>query len=109
MPSRIIHYCAANQILKKVNYNRELFILGNLAPDANKSGTKEMSHFKIPREQRVNDYLDINSFITKYMKGDCNEMTMGYYCHLITDNIWLTEIYRKYVKSESKEENAKRI
>lgn len=103
MPSRVIHYCVANEILKKANLDRNLFILGNLAPDANKDGEKKITHFKIPKEVRVYDYLDIKAFEDKYMAGGYNEMISGYYCHLLTDNLWLTEIYRKYVKRDSEE------
>jgi len=40
MPSRIIHYCVVKEVLKRRNYNFELFLLGNLAPDAH-DHTKE--------------------------------------------------------------------
>ncbi len=110
MPSRIIHYCVASGILKEINLNKELFLLGNLAPDAH-DNTKEgnyKSHFRIPKSERVTNYLDTNSFKSKYMKYNFDDLMLGYYCHLITDNLWLMDMYKRYVKNQSKEEKEQR-
>jgi hypothetical protein len=53
MGSRIMHYCIALEILRKYDFNKSLFILGNLAPDAY-NRTKEgsyASHFRILKDK----------------------------------------------------------
>ena len=98
MGSRIIHFCVANEIMKRMEFDESQFILGNLAPDAynpNRGGYLR-SHFRIPEEVMEYECVDIDKFIGKYSSNLSSYFVLGYYCHLITDNLWLKDAYRKY-------------
>ena len=82
----------------KVNVDREQFILGNLAPDAyslEHDGYLE-SHFRIPEEIMEYECVYLEKFKNKYKGQINNDFVLGYYCHLITDNLWLKAQYKKY-------------
>jgi hypothetical protein len=102
MASRIMHYIIANEIIKEKALDRNLFILGNLAPDAH-DGTlrgNSCAHF---RRIIGNDYdrfpnIDIRRFKGKYLQGKADEFTIGYLCHLISDDTWVKMIYPDYLQ-----------
>lgn len=98
MGSRVIHYCIGKEILRRVDLNENHFMLGNLAPDASnpKLGGSELSHFRIPRKLMKNECVDFNKFMSKYESEISNHFLIGYYCHLLTDNLWLKDTYKKY-------------
>lgn len=108
MPSRMMHFCIASEILKSVDLNRNAFILGNLAPDAH-DGTRAgnfISHFKI--EHREYPVYDIAAFKSKYISGEINEFLLGYYLHLIVDGEWSKAFFYEYLQCSEDERN-KRI
>jgi hypothetical protein len=102
LASRLMHYIIANEILKVKAIDRNLFILGNLAPDA-QDGTatgKLASHF---RRRIGNDYdvypnIDLDSFREKYVNNNIDAFILGYYCHLISDSVWVKLIYPNYLQ-----------
>ncbi|WP_143598500.1 hypothetical protein [Tissierella sp. P1] len=98
MGSRIIHYCVGNKILKRVKLDEHQFMLGNLAPDAYSPelGGYLVSHFRIPEEIMKFECVDLERFKSKYKHQITNDFVLGYYCHLITDNLWLKDAYKKY-------------
>lgn len=98
MGSRIIHYCVGNEILKRVKLDEHQFILGNLAPDvySPELGGSLVSHFRIPEEIMEYECVDLERFKSKYEHQITNDFVLGYYCHLITDNLWLKDAYKKY-------------
>lgn len=104
------HFRIAENILKKYpNLNRKLFTIGNIAPDCglpNKdwsdfTPSKEISHFatsegtdflKIKTEKFI---LNDIEFYSKYLLDiDLNvplgdrSFHLGYFMHLLTDNLW---------------------
>lgn len=98
MGSRIIHYCVGNEILKRLKLEEHQFMLGNLAPDAYSSELDGylVSHFRIPEEIMEFECVDLERFKSKYEHQITNDFVLGYYCHLITDNLWLKDAYKKY-------------
>ena len=104
------HFRIAENISKKyANLNRKFFAIGNIAPDCglpNKDWSvftppKDISHFTIGG---VIDFLSMQTgkfvlsdieFYSKYLKdseiissqGD-RSFLLGYFIHLITDNLW---------------------
>jgi hypothetical protein len=98
MGSRIIHYCVGNEILKRVRVDEYQFMLGNLAPDAYspERGGSLVSHFRIPEEIMEYECVDLERFRSKYKHQIVKDFVLGYYCHLITDNLWLKDAYKKY-------------
>jgi hypothetical protein len=96
--SRVIHYCIGKEILKRVDLDEKYFLLGNLAPDAYNPncGGSEISHFRIHQEIMKDECVDFDKFMHKYEFAFSNHFIIGYYCHLLTDNLWLKDAYRKY-------------
>lgn len=98
MGSRIIHYCIGNEILKRVSLDEYQFMLGNLAPEAYnpECGGYLVSHFRIPEEIMEYECVYLEKFRSKYEYQMVSDFVLGYYCHLITDNLWLKDAYKKY-------------
>ena len=90
MPNAGIHLCIARRLAKKVNMDKYLFYVGNIAPDSwrNSSSTRRISHFRT--ESSKEDY---EAFYKKYQKELKNPYVMGYLTHLITDNYWYEHKY----------------
>lgn len=107
-----MHYIIGNQILKEKSIDRDLFILGNLAPDA-EDGTltgKLRSHF---RKIIGNDYdkypnIDLNRFKEKYINCCDDAFVKVYYCHLISDYVWVQLIYPNYLQFTTDKEKDKK-
>lgn len=107
MPSRILHFCITNEILKSIKIDHNTFILGNLSPDAH-DGTLSgnfSAHFKI--SQTEYPVFDLKAFRDKYMSNGFNEFILGYYCHLITDKTWSKSIYLEYLQCNEEEKNSR--
>ncbi len=113
MGSRMIHLCVAKAILKRIPLKEELFILGNLAPDAYNPQNVGYAHthFRIPEETMEKECIDLGSFLDKYQSHLNDHFVLGYYCHLISDNIWLKNAYEKYggLSLEDREEAVRRV
>lgn len=111
MASRLMHYIIANEIIKDKALNKNLFILGNLAPDAH-DGTlrgNSCAHF---RRIVGSDYdkfpnIDISRFKEKYLQNKTDEFTLGYLCHLISDDTWVKLIYPDYLQFTTDAEKGK--
>ncbi len=108
MPSRMIHYLVAEQVVSKVPIrDRNRFKIGSLCPDMStrQDDSKHRTHYA----DIAGDMKGINwrYFVSAYgerMKTD--DLYLGVLCHLITDGVWFHEIMEPQVraKSISKEE-----
>jgi len=122
------HFRIAENILKEYpNLNKGFFAIGNIAPDCgnpNEDWTsftppKEISHFSLSKmnnflESKLDKFIlnDIE-FFSKYLK-DINlgslksdqSFLLGYFAHLITDNLWnyyiMKPLKEKYLKELQK-------
>lgn len=66
------------------------FLLGSIAPDAVFSyEEKNESHFFIGEVEDYTRSVDYNGFLHKYNSNGENLYLLGYYTHLIADDIWL--------------------
>lgn len=100
MGSRMMHYCISTRVCERLGGGQDgPFTLGNLAPDVHKymNEPKEASHF-IRQDETGRKYCDLEGFYTKYLAGQRSSFHLGYYCHLLSDNIWLEEIYNQKIK-----------
>ena len=99
MGSRIMHYYIATKLLENLDMEHNGFVLGNLAPDVYSSSTelKNRSHFMKPDRNDV-IYIDYDLFHETYLRLNPSPFHLGYYFHLITDDIWLNEIYYKEIR-----------
>lgn len=98
MGSRIMHLVIANRIAECLSIeDKTAFLLGGIAPDA--VSPKESSHFF---EGEVHDYsrsIDYKGFLNKYNSQAESHYIMGYYTHLIADDIWLKGFYLPWLKN----------
>lgn len=97
MGSRMMHLIIAEQVSKKLAIaNKELFLLGGIAPDA--AFTKERkraSHFYEGSLEDETKFVNYERFIEKYQTDIQDEYTLGYLTHLVSDDVWLKQIYFK--------------
>ncbi len=110
MASRIMHLAVSERIARHFGLELGRFNLGNLLPDLHE-GTREskaISHFRIIRESYEDakteeyQYLDYNRFLEKYKTEINDDLYLGYYCHLITDELWIQNVYIKYMRDENR-------
>ncbi|WP_217559381.1 zinc dependent phospholipase C family protein [Paenibacillus sp. GbtcB18] len=98
MGSRIMHLIIGYKIAKSLSIeDRTLFLLGSIAPDA--VSTKDESHFFIGKHQDYSRSVDYEGFLHKYSsQADCHYI-LGYYTHLIADEIWMKGFYLPWLRN----------
>ncbi|MGE7837386.1 hydrolase [Viridibacillus arvi] len=98
MGSRIMHLVIASRIAECLSIeDRTPFLLGGVAPDA--VSTKELSHFFKGEVQDYSRSVDYKGFLHKYHEHVESHYTLGYYMHLIADDIWLKGFYLPWLKN----------
>jgi len=104
MASRLMHYIISHEIMKETSFDKDLFLLGNLAPDAHDGSLYGNSHAHF-RKIIGNEYdsypnIDLERFKEQYLnkKNNIDDFIIGYYCHLVSDANWVNSIYPKYLK-----------
>lgn len=105
MGSRIMHLIIGNKIAKSLPIeDRTSFLLGSIAPDA--VSTKDESHFFIGEHQDYSRSVDYKGFLHKYSSQADSLYILGYYAHLIADDIWLKGFYLPWLRNrmEAKKE-----
>lgn len=98
MGSRIMHAIIAHKIAKKLLIEEKVpFLIGGVAPDAVSS--KDTSHFFAGDLQDYSRYVDYMAFFEKYQDEAENLYVLGYFTHLIADDIWLKGFYLPWLKN----------
>jgi hypothetical protein len=98
MGSRIMHLIIANRIAECLSIeDRTLFLLGSIAPDA--VSTKNESHFFKGEIQDYSRSIDYKGFLHKYSSQLESHYIMGYFTHLIADDIWLKGFNLSWLKN----------
>ncbi|WP_337101241.1 hypothetical protein [Paenibacillus sp. YIM B09110] len=99
MGSRVMHYCIQSLLSERLDINDPQFFLGGIAPDANKppGGPKIESHFLLTGADGIVK-SDLRAFRQKYMSEQQLPFYLGYYCHLISDEVWVEDIYYPKIK-----------
>lgn len=98
MGSRIMHLIIANRIAERLSIeDRAPFLLGSIAPDA--VTTKNESHFFIGEHQDYSRSVDYKGFLNKYSSKADSLYILGYYTHLIADEIWLKGFYLPWLRN----------
>jgi hypothetical protein len=96
--SRIMHVIIANKIAKRLSIEDTTpFLLGSIAPDA--VTTKNESHFFIGEHQDYSRSVDYKGFLNKYSSQADSLYILGYYTHLIADEIWLKGFYLPWLRN----------
>lgn len=95
-------------IAKEFNFGKE-FLLGTIAPDVNKNSKtpKELTHFMVKREDGEHDMFP-KRFLEKY-GPTLTEFELGYYLHLISDNLWLNTVYKNNILKVSVEKRPEQL
>lgn len=97
MGSRIMHLIIANRIAECLSLedwsieDKTSFLLGSIAPDA--VAPKDLSHFFKGELQDYSRYIDYKGFLHKYSSRIENRYILGYFTHLIADDLWLKGFY----------------
>ncbi|ATP40052.1 hydrolase [Solibacillus sp. R5-41] len=91
MGSRIMHSIIGEKIAEGLSMeDKTSFLLGSIAPDAVFSHEeKNFSHFIIGEVQDYSRSVDYKGFLHKYNSQVENPYILGYFAHLIADDIWL--------------------
>lgn len=98
MGSRIMHLVIANRIAECLSIeDRTSFLFGSIAPDA--VSPKDLSHFFAGEVQDYTRYIDYNGFLHKYSSQAESHYILGYFTHLIADDIWLKGFNLPWLKN----------
>lgn len=93
-----MHLIISNEIANRITFkDKQAFLLGGIAPDA--VVTKDVSHFF---EGDHNDYsrnIAYDTFFNKYSNLKQTSYILGYYTHLIADDIWLNGFSMGWLKN----------
>ncbi|KYG92062.1 hydrolase [[Bacillus] sp. KCTC 13219] len=98
MGSRIMHLIIAQQIAERLAIkDKTSFLAGGIAPDA--ATAKERAHFFVGSEQDYTRSIDYAGFLEKYNEQKENPYIMGYFTHLIADDLWLKGFYLPWLRN----------
>lgn len=98
MGSRIMHLIIANQIADQFSIkDKPTFLLGGIVPDA--VSPKDLSHFFVGSHSDYSRSIDYEKFINKYSSHKHSNFILGYYTHLIADDIWLKGFFVPWLKN----------
>lgn len=89
MGSLMMHYCILNELDKKFKINKNRFLMGVLSTDIChlEEQPKNKSHFMAVDENGIRN-VDYYDFYNKYKNQFDDSFFLGYFCHLISDDIW---------------------
>ncbi|HDX9577119.1 TPA: hydrolase [Bacillus pseudomycoides] len=101
MGSRIMHVIIADLVAKKLEIqDRTSFLLGGIATDSvHSKEEKEISHFYTGPVKNYTRKIDYDAFFNKYKVYKDFPFILGYYTHLIADDIWLQGFYLPWLKN----------
>lgn len=93
-----MHLIVANRIADYFSIkDRTSFLLGGIAPDA--VSPKDLSHFYIGDTYDYSRGIDYEQFLHKYQSLKHSHYILGYYTHLIADDLWLKGFYLPWLKN----------
>lgn len=101
MGSRIMHAIMGEKIAKALSIeDKTAFLHGSIAPDAVfLHEEKNRSHFFIGEAEDFSRSVDYKGFLHKYHSQLDHPYILGYYAHLIADDIWLRGFYLSWLKN----------
>jgi len=93
-----MHAVIANRIADRLSIeDRTPFLLGSIAPDA--VPTKDASHFFTGDVRDFSRSIDYKGFLYKYRSQEKSLYILGYFTHLIADDIWLRGFNLSWLKN----------
>lgn len=98
MGSRIMHLVVGNEVAKKLDISdRALFLLGSIAADA--TTNKLQTHFFEGDLTQFTRHIHYEKFIQKYKDSKDDSFILGYYTHLITDDLWISGFFVPWLRN----------
>lgn len=98
MGSRIMHLIISQKIAERIAIkDKASFLAGGIAPDA--ALDKEHSHFYAGQQENYTRRIDYTGFLEKYNTHKEQSYILGYYTHLIADDLWLQGFYLPWLKN----------
>ncbi len=99
-----MHLIITNRIAEsKLIEDRTSFLLGGIAADA--VSTKDLTHFFKGDVQDYTRSIDYKGFLHKYKSQIEDLYILGYFTHLIADDIWLKGFYLPWLRNRMEENN----
>jgi len=98
--SRIMHYCITSLTGESLGITDGSFFLGGLAPDLHSymgPSNYYRTHFSFRNDEGLTE-TDYDLFERKYFVDDVSPFHLGYYFHIISDDIWKHKIYYRKIK-----------
>lgn len=93
-----MHLVIANKIAESLLIeDRTSFLIGGIAADA--VSNKDLSHFFRGEVQDYSRSVDYKGFLNKYNSLVENPYILGYFTHLIADDIWLKGFYLPWLRN----------
>lgn len=110
MGSRMMHYCISSIIADKLQIeNRNEFMLGGIAPDIHglMGVAKGVTYFK-DFDASGKSHINFMRFYETYKDVIHEPFYLGYFCHLVSDVVWL-DVYFDIVEYVSAEQWGKKL
>lgn len=97
MASAIIHIAVAKKVNEYLNRNKKELYLGAIAPDAAKiiGIDRKITHFISKNDDDPSP--NIEYFKSLYIDKITGDYDIGYYIHLLTDELWFKEFLPNFV------------
>ncbi len=101
MPGYVIHMAAASRLLEEKGETNssfiDAFLLGNIIPDAMARDAKKESHFWDEETYKnLNRIPDLEDFMSEYGDSLDDPFVLGYYTHLLLDNLFVKEYWSEH-------------
>lgn len=98
MASVLIHMAVAKKINEELKRDERNLLLGSIVPDIGKSLniSRKVSHFT----NGISDTPNVNLFYDKYKTNLNNDYELGYFIHLLTDELWFEEFMKNYMTKD---------
>lgn len=99
MPGYVIHMAVGSRVIGEKGISessfKDAFLLGNIIPDAMARTAKKESHFWDDETYKnLNRIPNVDDFIKKYGDRLNNPFVLGYYTHLLLDNLFVKEYWQ---------------
>ncbi len=108
MGSILMHVCISEQLSKKYSFSKK-FILGSLLPDIYKRTTMTRDESHYIKRSIVNGFSyhlpDLEKYVEDHRESILtDEITLGYYAHLVEDYVWFKYVSGLFTKVREDEE-----
>lgn len=103
MPGYVIHMAVASKIVENKGITDEkyirAFLVGNIIPDAMDRNNKKESHFWDELTYaNLNRIPNLDDFLSKYKSKLNDPFVLGYYTHLMLDNLFVNEYWKEHFR-----------